>query len=407
MAPDLIAVHRDRVEESVDLEQLDERDVSQLVHELAQSNRGGGPATPGSWCCWLRIDCSRAATCAAGAARASARRGAGVCCAGQRADWRARPRRGGRTGGWVRAVARQRSLQVSRRRASPVSTALAEGEVGEFLAVAGRERSQLGAPQRHPVLVQGIETPRARREHPARVAGGLAVHGLCQPAGRADQRGLIAPVPGGRLSRSWADSEPCSAANRPASSRRAARPRCGARACVGQQRCTPPAANVHVPRSLGGPERSRGRRAPPTIRVPGAGTAAAPSCRWSGPWRGPAASAALAAAKSSSARSVGWIADSARTCSTTSRRHRASPAAMSAAHRSKPVRWCRRDGRVPPRRLVVERQGARQVTAAKGDQTSVLEACRQPRAPGRLPGTVPRRARCRSRPVPARRGRGG
>jgi hypothetical protein len=35
MAPNLIAVHRDCVEESVDLEQLHERDVSQLVDELA------------------------------------------------------------------------------------------------------------------------------------------------------------------------------------------------------------------------------------------------------------------------------------------------------------------------------------------------------------------------------------
>jgi hypothetical protein len=84
-------------------------------------------------------------------------------------------------------------------RARPGGRRMAQGEVRQFVAMESGQRPELGAAERHPVIVQGVEPLSARGEDAADVAVGVLVEGACQPSGRAHQVGLVSPVTRGGL----------------------------------------------------------------------------------------------------------------------------------------------------------------------------------------------------------------
>ena len=80
--------------------------------------------------------------------------------------------------------------------AGPGVHGVREGEVREVGAVARREGAQLGAAERGPMDVQGVQTATARQQHPSPVPGDLALERVRQPAAGAHQRQPVGAVTG-------------------------------------------------------------------------------------------------------------------------------------------------------------------------------------------------------------------
>ena len=176
------------VQSAVDVDDLDQLGGAELVKQVRRAERGlaRGVRRRGTAARWRAPPSPAAAAPAASDVlclpwlRASSRSLVTVRSAARLALSSASA--SGRTAGTARAVARQRSLQVSRSRGRRCLRGVALRERGQLGAVHGGLRPEFGGAEGEPVLVQDLQPPAAGGQHPARTVRGLGPQRLAEPA---------------------------------------------------------------------------------------------------------------------------------------------------------------------------------------------------------------------------------